>query len=277
MFLDLFPGHIFGLVHDKDAKQNFCHELRQLKTNTIERAKESGYGVFFTPNGIGEIKNPKGTLLRWDGNVTNLNACFADFDKFSKEEQMKTIRSMPIQPSIIVESKRGYHTYWLLENTLCNAKNISLWRRIQTTIATKYGTDKACSNPSRLLRLPGSYHVKGEPFKVSVAEISNKSYSLADIEIAFPPPPRPIYAPSSYKTSVQVLVPPIEALHEGERHPSLNRVAGSMYRGRQRSDFQSIRFALKTWYSLSCINLKPDWEREVDGVCDWVESRESAS
>lgn len=274
MFLDLFPGFIFGLVHDKRAGSHFCKELRSINEETLSSAKESGYGVFFTPNGIGNVRKPNGYFYRWDGNVTSLNACFADFDKGTKEEQMRIIRSMPIVPSVIVESARGYHTYWLLSDRSVTPLRKSLWRRVQTAIAEKYGTDRACSNPSRLLRLPGSYHVKHEPFLVSVAEVSNVSYSLEELEIAFPPAPRKIYVPVAREYAKPVYVPPVECLHDGDRHPTLKTVGANMYAGAAQTDFQAIRQALKVWYSLSCINLKPDWEREVDDFCEWVESKQ---
>jgi hypothetical protein len=274
MFLDLFPDYLIGLVHDKHAENNFCKEKLTFTEDLIEAAKSADYGLFFTPNGHGRIRNPKGTLYRWDGNVNRLNACFADFDKYSKEQQLIRIRSMPIKPTIIVESKRGYHSYWMLKDTPTNKDTISLWRRVQTTIAEKYDADKACSNPSRLMRLPGSWHVKGEPFAVSVLEMNNESYTLNDMELAFPPPPRRVYMPGSAKGMKMVELPPLTVLHEGDRHPTLKRVSAQMYARSAPSDDFAIRQAIKTWYSLSCVNLKKDWEREVDQVCDWLEKRE---
>lgn len=275
MFLDLFPDHIFGLVHDKNAHTKRSREFRELRPDSLESALDTGYGVFFTPNGIGAVKKPNGFLYRWDGNVTRLNACFADFDHGEKEAQMREIASMPLVPSIIVESKRGYHAYWLLTDTTTNSGSISLWRRIQTTIAEKHGADKACSNPSRLMRLPGSWHVKGEPFKVNIIEQNDRRFSLDEMEIAFPPPPRTVYVlPRDKARARPVYMPPLGVVHDGERHATLNKIAGTMYRNVADRDFPLVREGVKAWYSLSCVNLKPEWESEVDGVCDWIEVQE---
>ena len=179
---------------------------------------------------------------------------------------------MPIAPTIIVESKRGYHAYWMLRDAPITS--VSLWRRVQTTIAEKYDADTACSNPSRLMRLPGSWHVKGEPFMVSVLEMSNVSYTLEEMEIAFPPKPRAIFVPNGSSGAKRIEMPAITALKEGERHPTLKRIAAQMYVHSKPEDDYAIRQALKTWYSLSCVNLKDTWEREVDGMCDWLEKRE---
>ena len=116
--------------------------------------------------------------------------------------------------------------------------------------------------------------MKREPFEVKVISLSNTSYSLEDMEMAFPPPPRAVYVPRANEYAKEVLIPPIGCLLEGNRHPALKETAGRMYAGAKQQDFQFIRQALKAWYSLSCVNLKNNWEREVDGVCDWVESRE---
>lgn len=276
MFLDLFPQTIFGLVHDKDSRNNYCKEYRQLPADFKEKALKADYGVFFTPNGIGSVKKPGGVLLRWDGNITSLNACFVDLDKGSKQNQLVALNKAPAVPSIIVESKRGYHAYWLLSDKSADKTAISLWRRIQTTIANTLEGDTACSNPSRLMRLPGSFHVKGEPFEVVIHSVTNSAYTLSEMELAFPPPPRPIYFATDRKYAKKIFVPPIQALHEGERHPALNKAAGTLYANALSKDFPLIREALKTWYSLSCINLKRDWEKEVDSVCGWLELREHA-
>lgn len=274
MFLTHFPGSISGFVHDKHARTKRVVELRSPSLSQLKGLQEAGYGVFFTPNGIGEVRNPDGTLLRWDGNVVSLNACFADFDSGSKASQMERIRSCPAEPSLIVESKRGYHAYWFLKDREVTPERLSLWKRVQTSIAEKMEGDKACSNPSRLMRLPGYYHLKGEPFMVEVVSVASRDYTLAEMEVFFPPAPRAVYVPVSREYARKLYLPPIECLYDGNRHPSLSRVAGQMYRGRKAEEFPAVREALKTWYSLSCVNVKKDWEEEVDGMCAWIEVRE---
>ena len=276
MFLSAFPEHLIGILTDAGTKHVAIEKL-EFEENIASKAKDKGFGVFFTPNGHGRIRNPHGTLFRWDGNVTRLNACFADFDKYSKTEQLRIIQSMPLTPSILVESKRGYHCYWMLDSkTVTNPESISLWRRIQTTIAEKFEADAACKNPSRLMRLPGSYHVKNpdDPFLVAVKEVKNVTYTLSELEIAFPPKPRPLTLATNPKYSKQILIPPFAALYDGNRHPSLLRAAGQMYFQAKPSDDQAIRQALKIWYSMSCVNLKKNWEEEVDMVCDWANKQE---
>lgn len=265
---------------DKHANFGRVLEARDITQKDLDTAASISYGSFFTPNGHGNTKNPKGTLLRWDGNVTRFNACFADFDSGTKEQQLATIATFPIPYSLLIESKRGFHVYWMLKDTKTPpSSNSSLWRSIQTTIATKYHADKACSNPSRLMRLPGSYHVKGDPYLVQIKEVNNKTYTLAELELEFPPPPRkPFIAyvknPNAKK---HINAPSLTSLHDGDRHVTLKETAGRLYAHSDASDATLIRNVLKVWYYNSCINVKPNWEREVDDVCDWVEAREYGS
>lgn len=284
-FLTLFPDCLFGFLPDRKFRGG-VFEKKSLNEKDLIGAKSKTYGVFFTPNGHGDIKNPKGTLLRHDGNVTRLNACFADFDHGSKERQLSIIESMPVPYSLLIESKRGFHAYWMLSAPSAppsapqpfEPETLSLWRRVQTTIATKYGADKNCSNPSRLMRMPGSYHVKGDPYLVEIRQANDKIYTLSELEIAFPPPERPIFSHNQAQTrNKQLRMPEITALSDGNRHNEMKATAGRMYAHAPAENAEAIRNLLKCWYSTSCINLKPDWEKETDDVCDWIESREFGS
>lgn len=272
----LFPDCLYGFMPDKHANFGRVLEAKEITQANLDKAATLQYGSFFTPNGHGNIKNPKGTLLRWDGNVTRFNACFADFDAGTKEQQLEIIKTFPLPYSLLIESKRGYHVYWMLKDSKnAPSADSSLWRSIQTTIATKYHADKACSNPSRLMRLPGSYHVKGDPYLVQIKEINNLTYTLAELELEFPPPPRKTYAYAQDRNAKkQIHMPPLTAIHDGDRHTTLKETAGRLYAHSDQSDASIIRDVLKCWYQRSCINLKSNWQREVDDVCDWVEARE---
>lgn len=276
-FSSLFPNCLYGFLPDRHWNAGGVFEKTEITEDDLNNAKLKNYGSFFTPNGHGDIKNPKGTLLRWDGNVINLNACFADFDSGSKESQIKTINSMPLPYSLLIESKRGFHVYWMLKPSKNTpSEDISLWRRIQTTIATTYGADKNCSNPSRLMRLPGSYHMKSDPYLVEIKQANNVLYTIDELELAFPPPPRKVFNLSpTYKKKLKM--PDIVSIHDGARHDTLKETAGRLYAHAKQEDAAAMRDLMKAWYSSSCINLKPYWEKEVDDVCSWMEAHEWGS
>lgn len=253
--------------HISNSKAGYAYEL-QGDDPKIEYAKEKGYGVYFMVNTAGDVKNKKGNL-RHEANITCANACFIDFDTGTKQEQLELIESLDLQPSAIVESGRGFHVYWFL-----HTDNLKLWRRIQTSLAEKYGGDTACNDPARLLRLPGSWHTKGEPMLVTLHSINDNRYTIEELEIFCPPAPERVFtlSPSSRSYSRYALTPCV--LTSGNRHPELKRQAGRYLRGVAPVEISDRIAELKAWYALSCQPLKDEWEYEVETVADWIIQRE---
>lgn len=86
-------------------------------------------------------------------------------NKVSFEDQLQIIKQFALEPSIIVKTAKSLHTYWLLsEGTMQN------FRDIQTRLAAYFGGDPKIVNESRVMRLPGYYHCKGEPVLVQVVK-----------------------------------------------------------------------------------------------------------
>ena len=238
----------------------------------LEQAKERGWGVYYTVNELGDVRNEKGNLRHKD-NVSLLTACFADFDEGSKEEQMRRIRSF-LPPSAIVESGRGYHAYW---EFLCplGPDRATLWTYAQHRIAEHLGGDPACSDPARLLRLPGSWHIKEgyEPSLVRIVERTTRRYSMEEILAEFKPPePVRTYNRSTYRPISRV--PPPEKLTEGTRHGALKRMTGKLFYGSAPIEKEERTNILKAWYISSCHPLKDIWEQEVEDMVKWVLNKE---
>lgn len=113
-------------------------------------------GVFFVVNGNGDEDDE----VLASGTAT---AQFIDIDNKSKEEQKELLSSCPLRPSIIIESSKSYHAYWLLKDG-----DIKSFRKIQIMLADYFGADYSCQNESRVMRLPNFYHNKSEPFMVEL-------------------------------------------------------------------------------------------------------------
>ena len=134
-----------------------------------------------------------------------------------KDELKKKVISLVkgnliLKPSVIVESKNGFHIYYILDEAYRIYKNmteseirdfhlqgydyqknidIKEWKCIENTIYCTYKnhiveTDGKVTSPLHLLRLPGSIHHKEgqKPFRVKIVFISDV-YSLRDIKEAF--------------------------------------------------------------------------------------------
>lgn len=143
-----------------------------------------GQSSFLTVNstdGIGRRKH----------NITQLRAWHADLDGLSELPEA-IIRTMPLRPSIVVASGHGYHLYWLLREFVPCIGDI--WRQkvheqelksIQESLAHLGADDNVC-DISRVLRVPGFFNLKREPFPfVEVVELNDSRYAQQEIREAF--------------------------------------------------------------------------------------------
>lgn len=260
------PKTVFWLLGPQIRK-----EMATVTEETLAYAKRNKTGVYFVVNMLGEKRN-KNDNLRDNTNITALVACFVDLDDGDKQAQMERLRSSPIPFSTIVESGRGYHGYFLFEEPELMTHERA-WRDSQHALATFFHGDKSCNDPSRLMRLPGSWHFREgmEPSLVKIVETSGYVYSLREIMEAFhvseaqDPRPREIFY---LKTNIPELRPTVLAVNE--RHPTLKRQVASYLSGTPSAQYATRVSRLKAWYIASCIELKPFWEQEVEDLCGWV-------
>lgn len=117
--------------------------------------QQCGAGIFFMVNQGDGIVHPGSKTCRTRRNVTGVRALFADLDGSPLEPILGDIH-----PDIIVESSpRRWHAYWLTSD--CPLDEFGLR---QKQIAMKYNADGAVSDLPRVMRLPGFWHQKDEPF-----------------------------------------------------------------------------------------------------------------
>ena len=269
MPLPIHNNHTAYWVLGKGIAKEFEEEPPE---EFLEQAKEKRWGIYYTVNELGNVKNDKGNLRHKD-NVTSLLACFADFDSGTKSEQMQRIRSF-LPPTVIVESGRGYHAYWEF-STPQSISDATAWTHAQRCIANLLGGDPACSDPARLLRLPGSWHVKEgyEPSLVRVVESTDRHYYLDEILAKFKQrEPERVYKKNQYRPLTRL--PPPENLTEGTRHDALKRMTGKLFCGSAPIEKDERTGVLKAWYISSCHPLKENWEQEVEDMVKWVINRE---
>ncbi|MBM7605575.1 hypothetical protein JOC75_003598 [Metabacillus crassostreae] len=126
----------------------------------------------------------------------NINCQFVDIDapkdlrhdyrlvKEWKKKLKERILAFSLRPSYVIETKNGYHVYWLLENGQHH-----LFRHIQMQLVKHFDGDSKCVNESRLLRLPHFYHRKdpSDPYGVrfKIKEPNNR-YIQEDLKDSLP-------------------------------------------------------------------------------------------
>lgn len=104
----------------------------------------------------------------------------------------EAVRRFPLYPSMIIESGRGLHLYWLLKEPwpLDNADDIAAFEAVTNGLAVVLQGDAAW-DASRVLRLPGTlWHKEEPPREVKLAEFNDRRYYLSDFEAWATPPLR---------------------------------------------------------------------------------------
>lgn len=145
--------------------------------------------IYFRPNQGGthdsEINKFNCLFIDLDaGKDPTSNKYYEDSTVLSiKQEFLKKINSFIYTPSIIIETRNGYHCYWLLKNrdTIISTD----WKTTEELLVNYFSADKAVKNPSRLMRLPYLMWNKEwtglAPFEVKVETISDTSYDLFEM------------------------------------------------------------------------------------------------
>ncbi|HAT4348678.1 TPA: DNA primase [Clostridium perfringens] len=140
----------------------------QSKSKVLMAHNEANRGIFFVVNSGGNS----------DRKINKINAQFFECDTLSLEEQLENISKFPLEPSIIVQTKKSLHVYFLIKNG-----KVEKFRNIQKKLAKHFNGDGSCINESRVMRVPGFYHCKEDPVRVKCIKFNpNLFYTQEDLE-----------------------------------------------------------------------------------------------
>jgi hypothetical protein len=162
-FLALFdadPVYTFQIFPDrKDQKGagRICHGPFDKHVNELLEQNKYRNGIFFTVN----MTDGKGRKAE---NIVKVRAAFVDLDGAPLEPLLDACKLAGLPPTGVVESSPGkYHVYWVL--TGCE---LSQFKPLQKALAARFDGDPVVCDLSRVMRLPGYYHFKKEPFLTHV-------------------------------------------------------------------------------------------------------------
>ncbi len=190
----------------------------------LARLNLAGAGVFVTVN------RTDGRGRKFE-NITGIRAVFVDQDG----SPLKPVEQAAIMPHLVVESSPGkYHAYWPVKDC-----GLSQFGPLQKSLAQRFdGDPKVCDLP-RVMRLPGFYHCKGEPFQTRILSIRDTApYSLdqlvSGLGLIIDPPqqPRP-HTPTATSN--------FRGATKGERNDLLFRHCGRLrVKGLQNSELRTL-------------------------------------
>ena len=167
------------------------------KPQTYDTAQKKLQWLNQQGKGIAYIVNQGGTC---DAEISRITSSFADWDagrgadgrylplEIAEEEKQEfLIRLNDRLPpcSFLVETRNGFHPYWLLLEEIAREQFIDL----QTRIAICLGGDSSVKNPARVMRLPGFLWCKSgyASFPVRVIQFNDFRYSFKEILDLLPP------------------------------------------------------------------------------------------
>jgi len=137
----------------------------------LKQLNESGYNIFITVN----QSNGKGVKA---SNINAIRSFVLDFDN-AEADNLKVINSLPLTPSITVEtSPNKFHAWFILNE---NDPRTELFKPIQKALATKYDADINVCDLPRVMRLPNFYHRKSTPFLSKIISDSGKYFTIENI------------------------------------------------------------------------------------------------
>lgn len=146
----------------------------------MRKRQTQGCGIFACVQAMQDGKVRKNHLL------TYVRAVFVEDDESRADGQPRT--DWPLKPSIVVQSSPGkFHYYWLVEWS--TSFDRECFEGVMRRMIADHGSDPNAKDVSRVMRLPGTCHLKGDPFQSHIVEAEGYRYSHAEIVEAFPPIP----------------------------------------------------------------------------------------
>jgi P4 family phage/plasmid primase-like protien len=167
----------FRCLHDKKdpacRPYEFTPLLKEIDSvlPILQRLNDQSYGIFVSINGA-----------RRDEEVSHISAQFFECDDKDFDTQLAQIRDFALKPSIVVQTKKSLHVYFLMRDA-----KVEDFRRIQQKLAKKFGGDPSVVNLSRVMRIPGYNHCKQEPVMVKCIEFEpERLYTQEELESYLP-------------------------------------------------------------------------------------------
>lgn len=183
----------------------------KLDFTEADHRQNQGDDVYFVVNGGGNT----------DKAVVKCRAIFYEHDDLDKSIQTKLWQTLGLpEPTIQVDTGgKSIHSYWVFVDPI----SPDSWKELETDLLEFADGDRKINNPSRILRLAGSWYMKGnKPGTTQATIVSNlgKRYSYEELRAFIPSkqqsqqPTMLHLAPAKRYEDIQVPVPelvPLEA------------------------------------------------------------------
>ena len=135
----------------------------------LRRLNERGAGVFVTVNETNGAGRKASDIVR-------VRAQYVDLDGAPLDPVLRHA----LTPHVINETSPGrWHVYWRTDDVPLDS-----FRHIQKALIVRFNSDPSVHDLPRVMRVPGFWHRKGEPFLSKILNINeHAAYSIVDFEL----------------------------------------------------------------------------------------------
>lgn len=177
----LFPcenGFFYMFTQGKTLKGGI-NELHEAIADQINKAP-----VYIFPGLIKTIDKNNSAE-----NIAALKTVYIDIDNekdsIPRDQTMEKINEMKFKPTIIVESGRGTHLYWVLDKSATTKEDIQKVYLLARVLCEKLDGDKSVYSPGHMLRLIGSINEKVNKRTEVKLYNENRIYSIEEMLVYY--------------------------------------------------------------------------------------------
>ena len=150
----------FRALKEGQKPLNLNGYYNQTMKDKLKQLNEQGYNIYFTVNSGGTKKEQ----------INKINAFFIDCDcgkddkgnyfnldivKQYKQRVLKRVREFGLVPSFVVDTRNGYHVYWLVDNA-----KVEEFEEVQKKLIHCFNSDERVFTAQFIMRLPNFYWTK---------------------------------------------------------------------------------------------------------------------
>ena len=160
----IFTFQAIGEAPGLQRKLNrVLHGTFEQHVNELGELNAAGAGIFVMVNEGDGVTRPSAKTCRTNANVVRVRSLFVDLDGAPLEPTL----SVEMRPNLVIETSPGrWHTYWL--GVPCPLEDFGAAQR---ALADKFGGDRSVCDLARVMRLPGYFHLKKEPFQTRIVDL----------------------------------------------------------------------------------------------------------
>jgi putative DNA primase/helicase len=153
----------------------------------LNKKQAEGWGIFVT------IQSMRGSKRRKD-ELDCIRAAFHESDIPGPLPTFKIEPSLVVDTSLHADTITGellpkHHSYWLIDPEY--PMQPESFDAVMACMVEVYASDPDAKDLARVLRLPGSWHLKGEPHRVRIVGGTLAQHKAEELIAAFPRPPEP--------------------------------------------------------------------------------------